>query len=185
MPASINNEFFRNLLFSWPEKALALLYQEYYHKLIRVADMHTHNRQASEDVLQEVFADIWQKHKILGRLRNQSIQTYLIKAIEYHSITSYKRNSKKGERERQYFYDTAGSALEYPAEAAIISKEKHTFIRLVIGTLPPREKECLLLQIDYRMSVADIARRLGISKKAVERNLTSAKKRLRKFRWKG
>ena len=38
--------------------------------------------------------------------------------------------------------------------------------------------------IDFlsNMSVMEIARRLGISKKAVERNLTSARKRLKRFR---
>lgn len=182
MPASINNELFRNLLFSWPEKALVLLYQEHYDSLIRVADMHTHDRHASEDVLQEVFADVWQKHKTLGQQRNESIQNYLIKAIEYHSISYYKNNTKKAERERQYFYANPGNTHEYPAEAGIISAEKQSFLRLIVGTLTPREKECLLLQIDYRMPVKDIAARLGITKKGVERNLTSAKKRLKKFR---
>lgn len=182
MPVSINNELFRNLLFSWPEKALVFLYDDFYDSLIRIADMHTHDRKAFEDVLQEVFADVWQKHKSLGQQRDQSIQTYLIKAVEYHSISLYKKNAKTAERQTQYFNAHRANFFEYPAEASIISAEKQSFIRLILATFPLRERECLLLQIDHGMTVKEIARRLGITKKAVERSLTSAKKRLKKFR---
>ena len=182
MPASIDNELFRNLLLSWPEKALVLLYQEYYDSFIRIADLHTRDRSVSEDVLQEVFADIWRKHKSLGQKRDESIQSYLIKAVEYHSITLYKKNTKNAERETQFYYSNVSNLSESPAEAGIIAAEKQSFLRLILATLPPRERECLSLQVDQAMSVKDIARRLGITKKAVERSLTSAKKRLKKFR---
>ena len=180
MPASIDIEHIRNILYSWPEIAMILLYNNFYDKLIRIADIHTRDRQASEDVLQEVFADVWRRHKEIGQKKDESIQRYLIKAVQYHSITHYKKRVKTSEQETQYFYANETNPPEYSVEASIIADESRRFLRLIVGTLPPREKECFLMQIDG-MRVKEIARRLGITVKAVERSLTSARKRLRGF----
>lgn len=161
---------------------MVLLYQDHYESLIRIADMHTRDRHASQDVLQEVFADIWQKRREIGQQRDEPIHGYLIRAVQYHAISLYKRNKKTTDDETQYYYAKAASVLEDPYEAVIISQENQTFIRLIVATFPEREKQCLLLQIDHRLPVREIASRLGISRKAVERSLTSGKKRLRKFR---
>src|SRR5688500_2561886 len=177
----IDNEQFRNHLYSWPEKALVFLYDHYYDQLIRIADMHTQDRGASEDVLQEVFADVWQKHKVLGQQRSESIQAYLIKAVAYHSITFYKKKSKAAGRQLEYLYDNRSNLFQ-SAEAEMISAEKRTFARMILGTFPLRERQCLLMQIDEEMSVKDIAKRLHVSNKAVERSLSSARKRLKRFR---
>src|SRR5688572_501766 len=99
MSASINNDHFRNTLYSWPEIALILLYENFYHKLLRIADMHTRDRQASEDVLQEVFVDIWKRHKQIGQRRDEPIERYLVKAVQYHSITHYRNRVRTAERE--------------------------------------------------------------------------------------
>lgn len=144
--------------------------------------MHTHDLQASMDVLQEVFADVWQKRKQLGRERDESIQSYLIKAVQYHSIRFNKKNTKTAERETEYYYRNVEHNIDQSVEGRLIADEKRTFIRLIIATFPPKEKECLLLQIDDELTVREIAKRLAITKKAVERSLTSARKRLRKFR---
>jgi DNA-directed RNA polymerase specialized sigma24 family protein len=53
---------------------------------------------------------------------------------------------------------------------------------MILSGFPRRERECLLMQVDGEMPVKEIARRLKISKKAVERSLTSAKKRLVQFK---
>lgn len=182
MSASIDNEQFRNLLFSWPEKAILFLYEHYYDHLIRIADMHTHDRRTSEDVLQEVFADVWKKHRTLGQQRDQSIQSYLIKAVAYHAISLYKKRARTAEREKEYFFGAISDPVDHPAEEGIIFEENRTFIRLILGTFPLRERQCLLMQTEEELPVKEIAKRLGISRKAVERSLTSARKRLKKFR---
>ena len=182
MPSVLDNEPFRNLLYSWPEKALAFLYDRYYDQLIHIADMHTRDRHASQDVVQEVFADVWQKHKTLGSQRGESIQGYLVKAVAYHSITVYRKKAKTAEQQVAYLYESRDEHAQHSAEAEIISAERRSFARVILGTFPERERQCLLMQFEQEMRVKEIAQKLGISKKAVERSLTSGKKRLRRFR---
>lgn len=173
---------FRNLLYSWPEKAMVILYDHYYDDLIRIADMHTHDRRMSEDVLQEVFADVWEKRKVLGARRDESIQAYLIKAVSYHSIDAYRKYARTAAFQGQYLYEGRGEHVQNPVEVQMITAERQSFARLILSTLPLRERECLQLRIDHGLSVKEIAVRLNVSVKAVERSLTSARKRLKKFR---
>lgn len=182
MAPFIDSEDFRNLLYSWPEKAMRMIYEHLYDDLLTIADAHTHDRTLSEDALQEVFAGISQRHKELGKPRGESILNYLVRAVTYQSITLYRHNVRTLSGETEYFYARVARVHEDSVESAIIAEEKQSFLRLIIGTLPPREKECMLLRIDHGMSVKEIARRLGITKKAVEWNLCSARKRLTRFR---
>lgn len=182
MSPFIDSEDFRNLLYSWPEKAMRPIYDHVYDDLIRIADMHTRSRVVSEDALQEVFTDILLRHREIARPRGESILGYLIRAVTNHSITLYRKNARALRGETEYYYACVHGAHESPIESAIRSEERQSFLRLIIGTLPPREKECMLLRVDHEMSVRAIARRLGITKKAVEWNLRSARKRLKRFR---
>lgn len=180
MSASFNNAHIRNLLESWPEMAIVLLYDNFYDQLLRIADIHTQERQSSEDVLQEVFAEVFKRHKEIAQKRDEPILRYMIKAVQFHSISHYRHRVSVSARETQYFYSQIDPEGDYSADRNIISHERKRFLRLIVGTLPPREKECFLMQLDG-MRVKDIARRLSISVKAVEANLTSARKRLRAF----
>lgn len=182
MSAPINNEAFRNLLFSWPEKAISYLHERYYEDLLRTADAYTRNRKLSEDAVQEVMIDIFRKHKTLGQQHSQPFLAYLFRSVANQAITLYKKNLRAHMRESQYFYDFSRTSPEANAEARIISTERQAFLRVVLGTLTPKERECLLMQVEENLPVKEIAKRLGISAKAVERSLTSARKRLKKFR---
>jgi RNA polymerase sigma factor (sigma-70 family) len=182
MSPFIDSEDFRNLLYSWPEKAMRSIYDHVYDDLVRIADMYTHSRSVSEDALQDVFADIFQRHSEIGKPRSESIIGYLIRAVTNHSITLYRKNLSALQGETEYYYARVDGAQETSAESSIITEDRQSFLRLILGTLPPREKECMLLRVDHEMSGKEIARHLGITKKAVEWNLCSARQRLRRFR---
>lgn len=158
------------------------IYDHLYDDLIRIADFHTHDRMVSEDALQEVFADIFLRHKEIGTPHGESIIPYLIRAVTNHSITLYRKRARSATDDAGFFYTVMAGAHEEPIEAVLISNEKQSFLRLIVGTLPPREKECMLLRIDHAMKVKAIAVRLGITQKAVEWNLRSARRRLKRFR---
>lgn len=176
-----DNERFRKLLLSYPGKAIQFLYDLYYESLVKISEKLTHNRKASEDVVQETFIHVWEKHQWLGQQHDKSIQHYLIKVVRNKSISFYKKNLRENESHAKYHDGSLASLIEYSTEANIIELEKRTDIRQVIFTFPQREKECLLFSIDEDMGAEQIAERLKISKKAVERSLTSAHKRLRKY----
>ena len=182
MSSFIDTDEFRNLLYSWPEKAIPYLYEHHYDGLIRIADVHTHDRSLSEDAVQDVFTDIAQRHKELGANQGQPFHAYLIKAVTNRSVTLYQKDLASNIRHTRYYYDNQRiSGPEKNVETKIIAAERRSLLKLVIGTLPPRERECILMQTEQNLKVKEIARRLGITPKTVEWNLTEARKKLRKY----
>jgi len=181
MLASIDNDRFRNLLLSWPEKAITFLYESYYDRLIRISERLTFDRKASEDIVQETFTLVWEQHKLLGQQRGQPLQHFLVRVVKNKSISFYRNKARTDAGRLKYLNGNENRHID-SIEAGIISTEKDDSIRLIISTFPRRERECLLLRLDQEMSMAEIARQLNVSKKAVERSLTSGKKRLRKYK---
>lgn len=73
------------------------------------------------------------------------------------------------------------SPVENSIEIKLIALEDKIWLRNLIKNFPRRERECLLLKLDEELSLDEIAARLKVSRKAVERSLTSANKRLRRI----
>lgn len=180
MPTSFNNANIRKLLEARPRQAILLLYEEYYYQLIWIAYRHTHNRQDSDDVIQEVFVDLFKRHKQISRMSDEPIVNYLIKAVRNRAISQYRQKMRLSMRETQYYHAHGKTGDEYAPDRDLISNERAASLSLVVARLSDREKESFLMQLEG-VRVKDIAERLSISVKAVERNLTRAKKRLRAF----
>ena len=181
MSDSINDANFRKLLFSYPGKAVQFLYDLYYHGLVNISERLTHNHKASEDIVQETFVHVWERHQWLGQHHGKSIQHYLVRVVRYKSISLYKKNLRLIESRTKYLNGNSFNRVEYSAETNIITQEIHKEIRRIISTFPQREKECFLLSVDDEMTNKQIAEHFKISVKAVERSLTSANKRLKKY----
>lgn len=174
----ISNERFRKLLLAVPAKAIRLLYDYYYELLLDVAIALVHDRKVAEDVVQETFIHVWEQRRKLGQPDNRPIKHYLVKVVKNKAISRYKDSLKR------YPADKIGHSLidsQISAEQKIIGLESALELRKFILTFPPREIQCLLLRIDESLTTKQIADRLSVSIKAVERSLTSAYKRLRNF----
>lgn len=180
MSDPINNERFRKLLLSLPGKAIAVLYDSYFHSLVSISKKFTHHHEASVDIVQDAIIHVWEKHKRLGSHHDHSIQHYLVKVVRNKSISYYYENLRTEEGIR-HLYGNSMDQIENPIEANMIRTEIRMEIRNLIATFPRRERECLLMKIDGELTQVQIADRLNITQKAVERSITSAYKRLRYF----
>lgn len=178
MSGFIDNDRFRALLLVLPGNAIKILYEKYYRVLTDIAQSLVHDRAVAEDVVQETFIHVWEQHRKLGQPDGRSIEHYLVRVVKNKAITSYKEGLKRGAS------GSGGPAFMREAESperAMIGLEATGEIRKLILSFPRREAQCLLMRIDDGLTPQEIADRLGVSKKAVERSLTSANKRLRKY----
>src|SRR5882672_979728 len=167
MKDSIDNERFRKLLLVLPSKAVELLYKFYYQGLVNISKKLTGNLEASQDIVQETFVHVWERHKWLGQHHDQSIQYYLIRVVKNKSISYYKKNLKIDERNRHV--NGNSMPVEHSVETSMMELELQAEIRELISRFPRRERECLLMKIDDGMTLDQIADSLKISRKAVER----------------
>ncbi|HEV8512750.1 MAG TPA: sigma-70 family RNA polymerase sigma factor [Cyclobacteriaceae bacterium] len=181
MSGFIENEQFRKLLLAFPAKAIAFLYDQYYQSLIGIARKLTHDQKTSEDIVQETFVHVWENHKQLGQFHERSIEYYLVRVVKNKAISRYKRTLQLNERKIEFTNGYTFHSNDPSIEDKIIRIEINQEIRQFIITFPRRERECLLLKLDEEMTTGQIADRLKVSKKAVERSITSANKRLKKY----
>ncbi len=82
MPNTLNNEEFKRLLLSWPDRAVQYLYTLHRSSLVRRSEQRTHNRKDAEDVVQEAFADLWEKHREIGGKEDLVITPYLYRMVK-------------------------------------------------------------------------------------------------------
>lgn len=174
-----DNQRFRKLLSAYPAKAIEFLYEAFYQNLLSLSQSLTHNQKASEDIVQETFIHVWERHQWLSQHHDRSIEHYLVRVVKNMSISYYKKNQKFLALKPSHLNGTF-VAIENSIEVKWIAYENKLELRSLINRFPRRERQCLLLKMDEEMTLDQIAAHLGVSRKAVERSLTSANKRLRR-----
>ena len=184
MFVGIDNDNIRKLLLAYPRKAIKLLYDHYYHVLVGISLKYTGNRAAAEDIVQEVFVLVWEKRHSLVEVHATPIRNFLIRIVKYKSIDFFRRTrtsrTRLSELKALHF-----SANEASIESLMIETERRIELWQLIAGFPKRERECLRMRFEDELRLEEIAEKLGISRKSVERSLTSGKKRLRAHRQAG
>lgn len=181
MPETLDNERFRLLLCAVPAKAIDYLYRYYYEGLVVLSQKYVQHRPTAEDIVQETFVHVWENHKTLSQPNELPFYFYLARVVKNKSISQYKKAIRLQENYAQFLNGNRVPSVEQTVEAQINDQEIAERIKAHIDTFPDREKECLTMKIDHLMTTREIAAELGITVKAVERSITSAHKRLRKW----
>ena len=180
MFGGIDDAHIRKLLYAAPKRAVQILYDKYYHSLVAVSLKLTRDLAASEDIVQEAFVLVWEKHEELSRDHAVPIRGFLIKVIKYKSI-DFIRQFERIQRILTLIQNEDRDHVDQPYESRIIRKEEAMALWNTVSGFPRRERECLKLRYEEDLSPDETAARLGISRSSVERALTSARKRLLKI----
>ncbi|HTF20652.1 MAG TPA: sigma-70 family RNA polymerase sigma factor [Chryseolinea sp.] len=175
-----NDRSLNQLLQAWPSKAIAYLYNQYYEILVHIAERRTQDRKASEDIVQEVFIELWKKSDAISRREGFLVIPYLVSMVKKKSFTVYRNGLKHA--------DNAMPLLEQmpspvpSTEYELMKTDRHWTLQLIVAALPARQKQCIEMRFLGEMSIESIAIRLSITQKAVEKNITQGLKRLRMYR---
>lgn len=150
-------------------------FKTWYKVLCRHAFRMIQDKDASEDVVQEVFTKIWIQRESLSF--NCSPKAYFFSAVTnacLNSLSASKRNAKPEE----FDWETIGNSENF-TENQVIFQETSAQIHTSINSLPPACKSIFLLSRFEELSNKEIAEALGISVKTVENQMTKALKILK------
>jgi RNA polymerase sigma factor (sigma-70 family) len=175
----MEKENFRKLSNDLPEKAVEVLYDYLYHKLVSFSFRRLQNHEEAKDIVQEAFAYICQKPETLTR-EDVHIELYLAGIVRNKSITRVRQFNRTRTLNVMHV-NTLAFEQELQDEMLDV-KAKRKLIWKIICEFPLREQQCLKLKFYANMSGAEIAQALNISGKSVERGLASGYKRFRKLR---
>ena len=155
--------------------AFTALYKKYWRQVYNFSRLYLTGKDAAEEVVQEVFIKLWDIRSYVNE--NENLEGLLF-IITRNMIFS---NSKKNFNETFYkisilaAYDKA-----YDIEEELQAKDLQIYIERLVNELPPRQKEVFYLSRHEQLSYKEIAERLDITPKTVERHINEALKYLKK-----
>lgn len=161
------------LLRSDDVQAITILYDLYFDKMVRVAFKVVGENEAAKDIAQEMFLNIWIKRYQLTI--KDPIAPYLARSVVNRCLNYLRDNRKSQHISLQVISDTVKNS----GQESLESQDMEQLAKLAIDSLPPKCRLVFNLSRSEEMSHNEISSHLGISKKAVEKQLTKALKHLR------
>jgi RNA polymerase sigma-70 factor (family 1) len=160
-----------------------LLFGEYYDPLSKYAYTLVADHDTAEDIVQEVFVRIWEKHQQV--ISSSQIRAYLYRAVRntcFNHLGSQKRMplASLSNEELAEETDNINWSVEEEPDGDEIPNYRE-LLRKGIDQLPEKCKEVFLLSRTGNLSNQEIADQLGISVKTVNNQTWKAMKLLKAF----
>ena len=153
------------------------IYEGNFERLIRYAFSITKDKEIAEDVVADVFANLWDKRDQLNNIKE--LRFYLNASIRNQAIRTIKKNTKLSLlATKNESSDHLTSSDNIDPENLLMGKELGNMIASVINSLPPQAGKIYNLSKNGK-SNQQIALDLEISKRTVENHLYSVFKKFK------
>jgi RNA polymerase sigma-70 factor (family 1) len=151
------------------------LFIQFYTKLSRFVMGFTKNKELTDEIVSDVFINIWRRRKKMEEVKNLKLYLYVsAKNITFNYL-------KKLHRQNLTDLDTVQIELEDPFAdpgAAMITREMNLKLKAAINDLPPRCKLIFTLVKEDGLSYKQTAELLSISESTVENQISIALKKI-------
>lgn len=159
-----------NRLRSGDKSALTELYNKFWQLLYVSSYNVIKDKELCEDIIQDVFMDIWNNRENLDI--KISLKGYLYACARYKVFNQIK---KKKDKIHVEFFDDLDKRFQHSTpETQMMHEELVQQMSFIIGTLPEKCQLVFKLSRDEQLSHKEIAVRLDISTKTVENHITKA-----------
>jgi RNA polymerase sigma-70 factor (family 1) len=155
--------------------AFAMLFNRYWKKLFYAAYQYTKNQELSEEVVHDVFLNIWTRRQ---ELEIQNFENFLTKAVRYQ-IYNHQRAAKLTVVHTDITAFENSRSTVNQGEEKIQEQELKTELYRHLSQLPKRCQTIFQMSKLDHLSNQEIADALGISKRSVENQLALALKHLK------
>jgi len=144
------------------ERAYASLYDRYSPILFGLLLRILHSRAEAEDVLQEVFLQVWQQARSFDPARGRAF-TWLVTLARSRAIDRLRAVDSRERAARRSAEDGRPEAAPESerADAAAERSEQASVVRAALAELPEEQRRTLLLAYLDGMSQSEIASRTG------------------------
>lgn len=151
------------------------LFIQFYNKLTRFVMGFTKSKELTEEIVSDVFINIWRRRSSIGDIKNLKLYLYIsAKNITFNYL-------KKLHRENLTNLDEVDIEPSDPFAdpgAALITREMNLKLKEAIKALPPRCKLIYTLIKEDGLSYKQTAQLLTISESTVDNQLAIALKKI-------
>lgn len=157
-----------DLLRTGDEKAFEAIYERYWKRMLAMAFLRLQSVEEAEDLVQDVFTSLWQRR---DQSNIQSLENWLSTAVKYKIINRVNRQLSK---------EVAADSFDDSVyiDPTIEQRFLEQLVATEINRLPEKCRIVFQYSRDLGFSNSEIAEKLSISEKTVEKHITTARKQL-------
>ncbi len=157
------------------EQAYRELFLHYYYKLNRFAMAFVKNRELAEEVVSDVFINLWRKREQITEISNLNLYIYV--SARNISLNYLSRLSRQVQGDMENLEVELLSPFSNPEEA-FITKEMNLKLKAAIDELPARCKLIFKLVKEDGLKYKEVADLLNLSVSTVDNQLSIAVKKI-------
>jgi RNA polymerase sigma-70 factor (ECF subfamily) len=153
--------------------AMQVLFARHHVRVFRFVVRLVRNESVAEDLISEVFLDVWRQ---AGRFEGRSaVSTWLLAIARFKALSALRRKPDEA------LDDEAAEAIEDQSddpEVAVQKKDTSEALRKCLGALSPEHREVIDLVYYHEKSVEEVAAIVGIPENTVKTRMFYARKKL-------
>ena len=153
--------------------AMQVLFARHHVRVYRFVVRLVRNEATAEDLISEVFLDVWRQ---AGRFEGRSaVSTWLLAIARFKALSALRR------RPDEELDEETAEAIEDPSddpEVALEKKDKSAVIRKCLTGLSAEHREIIDLVYYHEKSVEEVAEIVGIPENTVKTRMFYARKKL-------
>ena len=153
--------------------AMQVLFARHHVRVFRFVLRLVRNEATAEDLISEVFLDVWRQ---AGSFEGRSaVSTWLLSIARFKALSALRRKSEQelDEETAEAIVDTADTP-----QVALEKKDKGAAMREAIGALSAEHREIIDLVYYHEKSVEEVAQIVGIPEATVKTRMFYARKKL-------
>ena len=153
--------------------AMQVLYARHHVRVYRFMLRLVRNEATAEDLLSDVFLDVWrQAGKFEGR---SAVSTWLLSIARFKALSVLRKRTEEALDE-----ETAGAIEDHSddPEVSLAKKDKAAALRQCLGRLSTEHREVVDLVYYHEKSVEEVAGTVGIPEATVKTRMFYARRKL-------
>lgn len=164
-----------SLMASGSDDAFKEIYNRYWKKLYSVSASKLNNSDEAQEIVQEIFLDIWNRRHSIEL--SSTLSAYLSVALKYKIINLL----AKKHREQQYalYASKHFSVTDDSTQQLLSLDELKERLAKHVAALPEQCRLIFTLSREHGLTTKEISEQLNISPKTVEAHITKALSRLK------
>ena len=168
-----SDEALIELIAEGDKRAMQVLYARHNVKVYRFILRLTGNQSLAEDLVSEVFLDVWRQAE--GFESKSQVSTWLLAIARYKALSALRRRSD------EHLDDRMAATIEDTAddpETAVYKVDRNAIVQKCLTRLSPAHREVLDLVYYHEKSVDEVARIVGVPAATVKTRMFYARNKM-------
>jgi RNA polymerase sigma-70 factor (ECF subfamily) len=168
-----SDEALIRLIADGDKRAMQVLYARHNVRVYRFVIRLTGNVSLAEDLVSEVFLDVWRQAD--GFEAKCQVSTWLLAIARYKALSALRRRSD------EQLDDVMAAAIEDPAddpETIVSNKDRSAVVHKCLSQLSPAHREVIDLVYYHEKSVDEVAQIVGVPSATVKTRMFYARNKM-------